>query len=101
MLASAAILAVLTSSNHQAFSNTQSNGMELYFEKGAWLKEISTTLSPHAKEYQPKPVQQYAYRNATQDNSLDSQLNKTLVHEKTSSKPLLDPHVQLTNANVI
>lgn len=35
MAASAAKLAVLTASSHQAFSNTQSNGMESYFEKGA------------------------------------------------------------------
>lgn len=78
--------------------------MESYFEKGARLKDIYTTLSPHAKEYQPTPVdskqqppikqqqQQHAYRNATQANSQDNQLNDPLLQEKTSSKPLLDPH---------
>lgn len=42
-------LAVLSASSHQAFSNTQSNGMESYFEKGEKLKDTSTTLNPHEK----------------------------------------------------
>lgn len=69
--------------------------------KGARLKETSTTLNPQAKEYLPAFVDsnQHAYRNATQTNSQDVQLNKT-KHGKTISKPLLDAHVQLTTPNV-
>lgn len=110
MAAVAAKLAVFKASGHQAFSNTQSDGMESYFEKGARLKEVSTTLNGHAKAYQPTSVdlqqqppiqqqqQQYAYRNATHDNSTVCQLNP----ENTSRKPRMDhPHVQLTNPGLI
>lgn len=49
MAASAAKLAVLSASSHQAHSTTHSNGMESYFEKAAKLKDASTILNPHEK----------------------------------------------------
>lgn len=59
MAAAAAVkIAVLTFSSHQAFSNTQANGMESYLEKGTQLKEPSATLNPHAAAYQPIYVEQ-------------------------------------------
>lgn len=108
MVASNAKLALLTAPSHKTPSNTK--GMESYIDKGRRPKEISLSpiLNPHAKEYQPTPVdsqqplmqqeQQHAYKNAKQDGS---QLNETLKHEKASSKPFLDPHMQLTNPNAI
>lgn len=110
MAASNAKLALLTAPGHKTDSNTFSKGMESYIDKGGRPMEISFSpiLNPHAKEYQPTPVdsqkpilqqeQQHAYKNAKQDGS---QLNKTLKHGKASSKPFLDPHMQLTNPNAI
>ena len=46
---SAAKLAVLSSFSHKARSNTQSSGMESYFEKGARLKDHYTTFRLHDK----------------------------------------------------
>ena len=101
MAATAAKLAVLSSPSLRALSNTQSNGMQSYFEKGEKIKETATTLNPKAKEYQhtcmDSQFQPFTKQHATQEcyNNQDVQLREMATHGKVISDP------QFTNSNVI
>lgn len=81
-------------------------------------KEIFASPNPCAAAFEPTYEQQptmlqqrqsiiqqqqqtHAYRNATQDDRQESQVNKIQMDENPKTKPLWDPHVQLTNQNFI